>query len=129
MDGRNLDVFCVSNKWYEKYCPKGNNTFVDASGIPDLRRFCHTLTADAQLNEAKHYLGSRLSALLNSLDLWANSSLDEQDKIEELDDSVRAKAKEALDQVGVWLYLSSYQMILNHRTDSKSSRDLPAGLY
>ncbi|QKD53759.2 uncharacterized protein FOBCDRAFT_260326 [Fusarium oxysporum Fo47] len=99
MDGRNLDVFCVSNKWYEKYCPKGNNTFVDASGIPDLRRFCHTLTADAQLNEAKHYLRSRLSALLNSLDLWANSSLDEQDKIEELDDSVRAKAKEALDQI------------------------------
>ncbi|KAH7190559.1 hypothetical protein BKA60DRAFT_626321 [Fusarium oxysporum] len=99
MDGRNLDVFCVSNKWYEKYCPKGNNTFVDASGIPDLRRFCHTLTADAQLNEAKHYLRSRLSALLNSLDLWANSSLDGQDKIEELDDSVRAKAKEALDQI------------------------------
>ncbi|KAF4335290.1 hypothetical protein FBEOM_10865 [Fusarium beomiforme] len=99
MDGRKLDVFCVSNKWYEKYCPKGNNTFVDASGIPDLRRFCHTLTADAQLNEAKHFLRARLSALLNTIDLWANSWLDKQDKIEELDDSVRIKAKEALDQI------------------------------
>jgi hypothetical protein len=99
MNGRTLDVFCVSNKWYEKYCPKGNAQFVEASGIPDLRRFCHTVTADAQLNEAKHFLRSRLSALLNTLDLWACSSLQKQEDIGEPDDSVYIRVTELIDQM------------------------------
>jgi hypothetical protein len=99
MNGRTLDIFCVSNKWYEKYCPKGNAQFVEASGIPDLRRFCHTVTADAQLNEAKHFLRSRLSALLNTLDLWACSSLQKQEDIGEPDDSVYIRVTELIDQV------------------------------
>ncbi|CAG7563209.1 unnamed protein product, partial [Fusarium equiseti] len=98
MDGRTLDVFCVSNKWYEKYCPKGNTKFVEASGVPDLRRFCHTVTADAQLNEAKHFLKSRLSALLNTLNLWADSSLRKQE-VERLDESVRTKVKGLIDEM------------------------------
>lgn len=98
MQGRNLDVFCVSNKWYEKYCPKGNDKFVEASGVPDVRRFCHTVTADAQLNEAKHFLKSRLSAMLNTLNLWADSSLQKQEK-EKLDESIRTKAKGIIDEV------------------------------
>ncbi|RGP63207.1 hypothetical protein FSPOR_8789 [Fusarium sporotrichioides] len=99
MNGRTLDVFCVSNKWYEKYCPKGNAQFVEASGIPDLRRFCHTVTADAQLNEAKHFLRSRFSALLNTLDLWACSSLQKQEEIGEPDDSVYIRVTELIDQM------------------------------
>lgn len=99
MNGRSLDVFCVSNKWYEKYCPKGNAQFVEASRIPDLRRFCHTVTADAQLNEAKHFLRSRLSALLNTLDLWASSSLQKEDEIEEPDDSIHTTLTELIGQV------------------------------
>ncbi|CAJ0551485.1 Ff.00g114150.m01.CDS01 [Fusarium sp. VM40] len=99
MNGRTLDVFCVSNKWYEKYCPKGNTEFVEASGIPGLRRFCHTVTADAQLNEAKHFLRSRLSALLNTLDLWASSSLQKQDEIEEPDDSIHTTLTELIGQM------------------------------
>ncbi|KAH7193897.1 uncharacterized protein B0J16DRAFT_395906 [Fusarium flagelliforme] len=98
MDGRMLDVFCVSNKWYEKYCPKGNTKFVEASGVPDLRRFCHTVTADAQFNEAKHFLKSRLSALLNTLDLWADSSLRKKD-IEQPDESIRTKVKELMENI------------------------------
>jgi hypothetical protein len=105
MNGRTLDVFCVSNKWYEKYCPKGNTEFVEASGIPDLRRFCHTVTADAQLNEAKHFLKSRLSALLNTLDLWASSLLQKQDEIEEPDESIQTRVTELIDQVRVWVVL------------------------
>ncbi|CAG2005293.1 unnamed protein product [Fusarium graminearum] len=99
MNGRTLDVFCVSNKWYEKYCPKGNAQFVEASGIPDLRRFCHSVTADAQFSEAKHFLSSRLSALLNTLDLWACSSLQKQDEIEQPDDSVYTRVTELIDQM------------------------------
>lgn len=74
-NGETLDVFCVSNKWYEKYCPKGSTALVRASEIPELRRFCHTVAADAMLGEAMYFLQSKLSSLLNSLDLWATSSL------------------------------------------------------
>lgn len=98
MEGRMLEVFCVSNKWYEKYCPKGNTKFVEASGVPDLRRFCHTVTADAQFNEAKHFLKSRLSALLITLDLWADSSLRKQE-VEQPDDSILAKVKGIMDEI------------------------------
>ncbi|KAF5589898.1 uncharacterized protein FSUBG_11004 [Fusarium subglutinans] len=99
MDGRSLDVFCVSNKWYEKYSLKGNTEFARASGIPELRHFCHSLTADAQLSEAKHFLRFRLSALFNTLELWATSLLDKQNAIEKLNDSVQMKMKEAIDQL------------------------------
>jgi hypothetical protein len=101
MSGQTLDIFCVSNKWYEKYCPKGNTKFVEASGVPDVRRFCHTITADAQFNEAKHFLKSKLSALLNTLDLWASSSLQKQDEIQEPDDSVHTRITELKDQVSI----------------------------
>jgi len=47
---------------------------VRASGIPELRRFCHTITAEAQLLEAKNFLQSTLSSLLSSVELWASSS-------------------------------------------------------
>jgi hypothetical protein len=72
--GGRLEVFCVSNTTYEKFSRKGNADMVHASGIPELRRFCHSVTAGAQLLEAKHFLQSKLSSLLNSVELWANSS-------------------------------------------------------
>ena len=113
MHGQNLDVFCVSNKWYEKYCRKGNTMFVEASGVPDVRRFCHTVTADAQLNEAKHFLKSRMSAMLNTLNLWADSSLQKQEK-EKLDDSIRTKAKELIDEVRS-SHSSPVEVLMNRR--------------
>jgi hypothetical protein len=48
---------------------------VAASGIPELRRFCHKITAGAQLLEAKHFLQSALPSLLGSVELWASTSL------------------------------------------------------
>ncbi|TVY75935.1 hypothetical protein LSUE1_G004583, partial [Lachnellula suecica] len=71
--GGKLEVFCVSNTTYEKYARKGNNEMVRGSGIPDLRRFCHTLTAGAQLLEAKHFLQSKLASLLSSVQIWASA--------------------------------------------------------
>lgn len=73
-DGK-LDVFCVSNKLYDKYSRKGNTRLVVASGIPEIRRFCHSITAEAQLGEARHFLQSALFSLLNSLNMWARRTL------------------------------------------------------
>ncbi|RFU23756.1 hypothetical protein B7463_g12581, partial [Scytalidium lignicola] len=64
-----LEVFCVSNPTYEKYVRKGDLHMVDASGIPALRSFCYSITAQKQLLEAKHYLATRLGILLNSIQI------------------------------------------------------------
>jgi hypothetical protein len=72
--GGRLEVFCVSNTTYEKFSKKGNADMVRASGVPELRRFCHTITADAQLREAKNFLQSTLSSTLCSIALWAKDS-------------------------------------------------------
>lgn len=71
--GNRLDVFCISNKMYDKYSRKGNSEFVEASGIPDLRKFCFQITADAQHREAKHFLQSSLFNLLTSFEVCLNS--------------------------------------------------------
>ncbi|EON64079.1 hypothetical protein W97_03309 [Coniosporium apollinis CBS 100218] len=68
--GGMLEVFCVSNTTYEKYSAEGVVDMVNASGIPELRRFCYSVTAEAQFLEAKHFLQSRLSSMLSSIQLW-----------------------------------------------------------
>lgn len=73
-----LEVFCVSNTTYAKYVKKGNVEMVQASGIPELRRFCYTMTAYAQLLEARHFLSSTLSSLLNSAELLATKPAEPQ---------------------------------------------------
>ncbi|RYP02574.1 hypothetical protein DL764_005748 [Monosporascus ibericus] len=73
--GEKLDVFCVSNTTYEKYSEKGDEELVRASGIPQLRQFCHSITAEAQFREALDRLQARLPNLINSLELWANTNL------------------------------------------------------
>ena len=61
-----LEVFCVSNTSYEKYAMKGDVEMVQASGIPEVRRFCYTVTSHAHLLEANHFRNSKMSSLLNS---------------------------------------------------------------
>ncbi|KFY44996.1 hypothetical protein V494_01204 [Pseudogymnoascus sp. VKM F-4513 (FW-928)] len=84
-----LQVFCVSNTTYGKYVKKGNVEMVQASGIPELRRFCYTMTAYAQLLEARHFLSSMLSSLLNSAELFAAKPIESQQPAEAgLDESM-----------------------------------------
>lgn len=77
VEGKTLEVFCVSNKAYEKHAKKGRIQFVEASGIPEVRRFCHTITAQAQLEESKNFLLSKLPSLLSSARLWMEKTLQE----------------------------------------------------
>ena len=68
--GNELPVFCVSNEDYEAGSKKNDVDLVNASGIPALRRFCKTTTAEAQLLETRHILQSSLPGLLNSITLY-----------------------------------------------------------
>ena len=55
--GGKLEVFCVSNTIYEKFSRKANNdsvrSMVTGSGIPDLRRFCHSIAAQSNVARIK----------------------------------------------------------------------------
>lgn len=79
VENKTLEVFGVSNKTYEKYTRKGNAQFVDASGIPELRRFCHSINAHAQLGESRNFLLSKLPSLLSSVRLWTENIAREED--------------------------------------------------
>jgi hypothetical protein len=71
--GQQFDVFCVSNKFYEKYRHGSQTNMVKASGIPALRAYCHNIMADMQLKAAQKYLTSDLANLLNFLENWVDN--------------------------------------------------------
>lgn len=68
-----MNAFCVSNRDYEKFCRQGDVEYVLKTGIPELRRFCHSITATSQLLGTKNYLQSSLPGLLNSIKLVAEA--------------------------------------------------------
>ncbi|KFY44636.1 hypothetical protein V495_03340 [Pseudogymnoascus sp. VKM F-4514 (FW-929)] len=83
-----LQVFCVSNTSYEKYARKGDTEMVLASGIPEVRRFCYSITAHAQELQAIIFLSSKLSSLLNSAALRVNKKTAQPDA--KLDHTLRS---------------------------------------
>jgi hypothetical protein len=81
-----------------------------ASGIPQLRRFCHKITAGAQLLEAKHFLQSTLCSLLSSVEIWASSSPPHpQVEDREQDKSIHDFLQEMKEEVRVIVHLSLHQ--------------------
>ncbi|KAL8365133.1 hypothetical protein RB595_004106 [Gaeumannomyces hyphopodioides] len=101
--GEVLDVFCVSNTMYEKYAPQGNGELVAASEIPDVRRFCHSVTAEARYNEACHFMHSSMPSLLSTLKLWINSyttrAAETNAQDEELNDKICDALRDATAQI------------------------------
>jgi hypothetical protein len=82
---------------YEKQARKGNDTHVQASEIPDLRRFCQSITAEVRHREALHFLQSSVSSLLHSLGLWLNSHAPVlRDNERGIDESSRRRILQAL---------------------------------
>ncbi|KAI9807921.1 MAG: hypothetical protein M1825_005227 [Sarcosagium campestre] len=76
---KEVHIFCVSNKLYKdnlraggKAGAPGNRAreSITKSGIPALRRFCHTIPAQAQYRSANHFLQSKLPGYLRSLENW-----------------------------------------------------------
>ncbi|CAK7222837.1 hypothetical protein SBRCBS47491_004998 [Sporothrix bragantina] len=88
-NGQSLNVFCVSNKWYEKHGAAGNVDLVQASGIPALRQHCQAVAADARLAEAMHFLRSTVASLLASLGLWTARQLRAVDTVDENENGVQ----------------------------------------
>ncbi|TLD06663.1 uncharacterized protein PgNI_08716 [Pyricularia grisea] len=96
--GEALRVFCVSNSIYEKYAidfgdgRSNNSELVAASEIPDVRRFCRSITAEARHREARHFVCSSVAGLLGSLRLWVGSAQDT--RVVENDNWIKTKREE-----------------------------------
>ena len=76
--GRDLPVFCVSSRAYQKLCgrlEKDNDvagfTKKDQTEIPQLQAHCKQLTEKGRLATCRRFLNS-LNQLMNSLGLWAS---------------------------------------------------------
>ncbi|KAF2104448.1 hypothetical protein NA57DRAFT_70653 [Rhizodiscina lignyota] len=81
VEHKTLEVFCVSNKDYDKDCRKGRVQFVEASGIPELRKFCHAINAQAQLDESRNFLLAQLPNLVRSARLWMEKVSEEVEDV------------------------------------------------
>lgn len=69
-----LKVFCVSNTNYFKHRYDEQSraeSRLDLSGIVELRRYCHSIPADAQFDTAVAYIEHDVPAFLGSLKQWA----------------------------------------------------------
>ncbi|KAH0543399.1 hypothetical protein FGG08_002257 [Glutinoglossum americanum] len=75
ISGSDLRVFCIGNRDYKKFTsPRGrrNFVFIDATGVPGLRRFCRSVPAKAQFEAGLQFLETQIPALLHSVDLWVS---------------------------------------------------------
>ncbi|KAL2828351.1 hypothetical protein BJY01DRAFT_228475 [Aspergillus pseudoustus] len=74
-----IRVFCVSNSLYRDHRamdPEQASAYLELSGIRELRRYCQSVPADAQLRETESFLRNQLPATLGSLIIWASASGD-----------------------------------------------------
>lgn len=100
--GKDLPVFTVSNSLYSKYSKNGKLDRVEASGIPNLRAHCIGIAADAQYHEAKDFLFSRLSTLINSTRLWLDAiQVRSDESAREQDKEVQKKMQVAMDTLQI----------------------------
>ena len=66
-----IEVFCVGNRDYEGDAfGIRDQRAIQGSCIPDLRRFCHSVVAQAQYEATLHFLEVELSSLVQSLEAW-----------------------------------------------------------
>ncbi|KAL8905916.1 MAG: hypothetical protein Q9171_006480 [Xanthocarpia ochracea] len=66
-----IEVFCVGNRDYEGDAfGVRDQRAIQGSCIPDLRRFCHSVVAQAQYDATLHFLEVELSSLVQSLEAW-----------------------------------------------------------
>lgn len=82
-----MRAFCISNEYYTesikslKSLPQRDswaikdkrlsfNKKIQSSGIIELRNFCQSIPLQAQTEEAKHFLCTRVKGLIEKTDLW-----------------------------------------------------------
>ena len=75
----NINVFCIGNNDYDmegdlRMDTEARDIAIKGSGIPDLRRHCHTIVARAQFRASNHFLNVEIPDLIQSLEVWVESA-------------------------------------------------------
>lgn len=75
----NLNVFCIGNNDYDmegdlRMDPEARDIAIKGSGIPELRRHCHTIVTRAQFRASNHFLEVEIPDLIQSLEVWVESA-------------------------------------------------------
>lgn len=68
-----VKIFYVSSKLYSDHhgdYKERNAEYIRLSGIPELRRYCQSIPAEAQLRATSAFLKNRVPAILGSLNQW-----------------------------------------------------------
>jgi hypothetical protein len=68
-----LQVFCVDNSLYRKYRASSvvpGQSRVELSGIPELRKHCHMIPAQAQFEAVSVFMEHKVPSLLSSIMQW-----------------------------------------------------------
>ena len=74
-----LNVFCIGNNDYDiegdlRMDPEARDIAIKGSGIPELRRHCHTIVTRAQFRASSHFLEVEIPDLIQSLEVWVESA-------------------------------------------------------
>ncbi|EAU36995.1 predicted protein [Aspergillus terreus NIH2624] len=102
-------VFCVSNTLYSDHREDDRDQadeYIRLSGIPELRRYCQSVPAEAQLRSTESFIKNQAPAILGSLTQWTLARTD----------SVTVDRAETLRQV-----LSEAEKIIQTRLHSHQS--------
>lgn len=95
-----MTVFCVSNKLFSENRNEDDEeqqAYAELSGIPELRRFCHSIIADLQRSYVSRFFTMMVPGTLSSVDLWADGAFNDEDleRAASISDAL-AKAKKEL---------------------------------
>ncbi|KAL8950134.1 MAG: hypothetical protein Q9222_003811 [Ikaeria aurantiellina] len=97
--GLNVKVFCVGNRDYEGFgyrCEEARDHAVRGSCIPELRRFCHSVVAQAQYRASMHFLEVELPTLIRSCEVWLDAADQESSTV--IDPQIVTTLQSALEQ-------------------------------
>ncbi|KAL8662726.1 MAG: hypothetical protein Q9168_008214, partial [Polycauliona sp. 1 TL-2023] len=84
-----INVFCIGNRDYEGAefrSQDAHHRAIQGSGVPNLRRFCHSVVGQAQYDASIHFLEVELASLLQSLEVWL--SVSEQENLVTIDPQI-----------------------------------------
>ena len=123
-----LRIECVSSELYQKYMSTVHHGCVQASGVPDLRRRCHEITAEAQYREAKNFLVAKLPGLLNSVRIWVGRAEERSlvvhsshDQLEESLDRLDRATERAIERWKTGAQNAFDEFIMPRMTDRSSA--------
>ncbi|KAF5862014.1 hypothetical protein ETB97_012252 [Aspergillus alliaceus] len=77
--GDGVRVFCISNELYSKHRQSGMrhaDTYIELSGIRELRRYCQLVPAEAQFRFVAAFIEHRVPAVVRSVKQWTLAGSD-----------------------------------------------------